>query len=189
VLKAKALHVTRGRVYGYSNVDVLGEPDKDGRPRRLYVERKINVEQAEVVRKIFELYVDGLGLKRIAKQLNADRTAPPRKDAHGWAPTAIREMLHRDKVTPIRRRPSASTRSGSRRRAWVDVLDRPAGFGSNLEPKCGTKRESASSPLPSTGGVVRHRLGFSATGPRHSFSSFWPVLRVHRESSPTEQGR
>ncbi len=95
--KAKALHVTGGRVYGYDNVEVLAtEPAADGRPRRLWVKRQIHDAQAAVVRRIFELCATGCGLTRIAKTLNAAATAPPRSHGRGWAPTAIREMLHRE---------------------------------------------------------------------------------------------
>ncbi len=94
--KAKSLHVTGGRVYGYTSVDVLGEPDQDGRRKRLYVRREINPEQAAVVRRIFQLYANGLGLTKIAKTLNAEGVAPPRRDARGWAGTAIREILRRE---------------------------------------------------------------------------------------------
>ena len=93
--KARAGQVTGGRVYGYDNVDVWAStPGPDGRPVRLHVVRRVNPEQAAVVRRIFELCAAGLGVTRIAKLLNAERIPPPRK-ARGWAPTAIREMLHR----------------------------------------------------------------------------------------------
>jgi len=49
---------------------VLGEPDQDGRRKRLYVRRELNQEQAAVVRRIFRLYASGLGLTKIAKTLN-----------------------------------------------------------------------------------------------------------------------
>ena len=94
--KAQALHVTGGRVYGYSSVDVLGEPDPDGRRKRLYVRREINQEQAEVVRRIFQLSTQGLGLTKIAKTLNREGVIPPRRDTRGWAGTAIREILRRE---------------------------------------------------------------------------------------------
>jgi DNA invertase Pin-like site-specific DNA recombinase len=35
--KAKAGHVTGGKVYGYDNVEVLAEPGSDGQRKRLYV--------------------------------------------------------------------------------------------------------------------------------------------------------
>jgi site-specific DNA recombinase len=87
--KARALHVTGGRVYGYENVDVAGP---DG--RRLHVVRRVNEEQAAVVRRIFTLCAEGQGFTRIAKALNEDGVTPPRR-ASGWAPTAVREILLR----------------------------------------------------------------------------------------------
>jgi site-specific DNA recombinase len=91
VRKAKALHVTGGRVFGYENEEVLSTEGK-----RLHVLRKVNAEQARIVQRIFELYAKGSGLTRIAKTLNAEHVAPPREDGRGWAPTAIREILHRE---------------------------------------------------------------------------------------------
>src|SRR5436309_9425973 len=52
--KAKALHVTGGKVYGYDNVEVLGTNGT-----RQSVTRRVNAEQAAVVRRIFELYAAG----------------------------------------------------------------------------------------------------------------------------------
>jgi site-specific DNA recombinase len=93
--KAKNLYVTGGRVYGYDNKEILAEtPGPDGRRQRVCVVRVINAEQAAIVRRIFQLCAGGKGLTRIAKTLNAERVAPSRQ-AKGWAPTAIREMLHR----------------------------------------------------------------------------------------------
>jgi site-specific DNA recombinase len=95
--KAKALQVTGGKVYGYGNVEVLAEqPGPDGRRKRLHVVRKINPGQATVVRRIFGMYAAGAGMKKIAKALNAEHVAPPRQDTRGWAPTAVREILHRE---------------------------------------------------------------------------------------------
>src|SRR5262249_39556966 len=76
-------------VFGYDNVDVAGA---DG--RRLHVVRRVNEEQAAVVRRIFALCAEGQGFTRIAKALNEDSVAPPR-GASGWAPTAVREILLR----------------------------------------------------------------------------------------------
>jgi DNA invertase Pin-like site-specific DNA recombinase len=87
--KAKAGHVTGGKVYGYDNKDVVAS---DG--HRLHVLRIINPSQAVVVRRVFELYATSMGVSRIAKTLNGDRIPPPRGGA-GWAPSAIREMLYR----------------------------------------------------------------------------------------------
>ena len=87
--KAKAGHVTGGKVYGYNNKEVM---TSDG--RRLHVRRIINPIQTAVVRRVFEMYATRMGLSRIAKTLNHERIPPPRGDA-GWAPSAIREMLYR----------------------------------------------------------------------------------------------
>ena len=48
-------------------------------------------EQAEVVKRIFELYCQGLGYARIAQALDADHIAPP-KDKR-WNPEIIPQML------------------------------------------------------------------------------------------------
>jgi site-specific DNA recombinase len=86
--KAKALHVTGGKVYGYNNVEVLAT---DG--TRASVSRQVNPEQAAVVRRIFELYAAGTGMLSLAPRLNEEGVKPPR--GRGWAPSGIREMLHR----------------------------------------------------------------------------------------------
>jgi hypothetical protein len=96
--KARAGHVAGGSVYGYRNVEVLSPTrSADGRATRLHVERQIHPEQAAVVRRIFEFCAAGQGLVRIAKRLNAEGISGPRpRHGRGWAPTAIREMLHRE---------------------------------------------------------------------------------------------
>lgn len=63
----KAGHVTGGSVFGYDNVRVNG-----------HVERRINEEQAAVIRRIFALCAAGTGYTRIAKQLNAEGAVAPR---------------------------------------------------------------------------------------------------------------
>ena len=71
--KAQAGHVTGGRVYGYDNVEVFAEtPGPDGRPRRVCVIRRVNPAEARIVRRLFEEFVAGRGLTRLAKGLNAD---------------------------------------------------------------------------------------------------------------------
>jgi len=56
----------------------------------------INPAQAAVVHRIFKWCAEGLGITRIAKQLNAEGISPPRGGEHGWAPTAIREILYNE---------------------------------------------------------------------------------------------
>ena len=100
LLKARQRHVTGGRVFGYGNRDVYpADADPTARPKRLYVERVVLEPEAAVVRRIFELSANGLGLRAIAHRLN-DEGAPaplPRRPGRprGWAPSSVREVLHR----------------------------------------------------------------------------------------------
>ena len=96
--KAKAGHVTGGRVFGYDNVPVYGEPDAKGRRTRRHVERQINNPEAAVVQEIFERCAKGWGMRRIAKHLN-DQEAPAPRSQQGrpraWAPSSVRDVLYR----------------------------------------------------------------------------------------------
>ena len=77
VRKAKAGHVTGGRVFGYDNVvvEVVG---LDGTLQRSHVERKINEKEAEIVRRIFKLSAQEHGMSAIAKTLNSKGVVCPR---------------------------------------------------------------------------------------------------------------
>ena len=66
-------HVTGGKVFGYDNREVLSPEG-----RRLYVLRVVNAKEAAIIRQIFDMYADGLGIGRIAKRLNAENIAPVR---------------------------------------------------------------------------------------------------------------
>ena len=93
IRKARAGHVTGGRVFGYDNVEILGA---DG--RRSHVIRRINDAEAAVVRRIFEACAAGDGLTRITKALNEDRVPAPRPQQRrpvGWAGSSVREVLLR----------------------------------------------------------------------------------------------
>lgn len=92
--KAKAGHVTGGRVFGYDNVDVL-----DASGNRTHVERRVNEAQAAVVRRIFELAATGVGMRRIALMLNEDCAPAPRAQRgrpSAWCPSSVHEALRRD---------------------------------------------------------------------------------------------
>jgi DNA invertase Pin-like site-specific DNA recombinase len=87
--KARAGHVTGGRVFGYDNVRL----DTGG------VRRVIKDAEAAVVRQIFELTSSGHGITTIARRLNDDRAPSPRAQQgrpSGWAPSSVREVLHRE---------------------------------------------------------------------------------------------
>jgi len=91
--KAKAGHVTGGRVFGYDNVDV---PGPDG--KRSHVRRVINESEATVVRQIFARCAAGQGYPRIARGLNDEGATAPRSQRGrpaGWAPSSVREILFR----------------------------------------------------------------------------------------------
>ena len=88
--KAKAGHVTGGKVYGYINKEITS-----AKGQRLYVLRVVNDVEAAIVRQIYDMYVGGLGIGRIAKRLNAENILAPRQSPRGWAPTAVREILYR----------------------------------------------------------------------------------------------
>lgn len=91
--KARAGHVTGGRVFGYDNVEIVGP---DG--QRSHVERRINPGEAAVVRRIFERCAEGAGLTRITKELNAEGAPAPRAQQGrpiAWAPSSVREVLLR----------------------------------------------------------------------------------------------
>ena len=88
--KAQAGHVAGGVVYGYDNVRLDG-----------HVERRINEAEAEVIRRIFRDYANGIGLRRLAATLTAEHIPPPvprrlRPDFGAWAPTALHAMLKRE---------------------------------------------------------------------------------------------
>ncbi len=87
-LMAQLGHVTGGRVFGYTNIEV-----------EKHVERVINADEAAVIVWIFDLRAAGFGYTRIAKTLNAARACCPRPQQDrpaGWSPSTVREVLHRD---------------------------------------------------------------------------------------------
>lgn len=74
----------KGVLYGNSNI--LGYNRMNG----TYV---IDVDQAETVKMVYDLYISGLGEKRIVNELLSKK----RKDAHGnvsWTPSKIGRILH-----------------------------------------------------------------------------------------------
>jgi len=99
-----------GRVYGYAYQKVLdpsgGLDKKTGLPKTVGTKIEINEAQAEVVRRVYKLFVSGAGYKEIAKLLNADGIEPPgavrQKNRNPdlvptWCPTQVRAMLRNPK--------------------------------------------------------------------------------------------
>ena len=83
--KAERGHVAGGVVFGYDNARI-GD----------HVERVVNPEQAEVIRRIFREIAAGAGFTRIAKRLNAEGIPSPRPKKHGWATSGVREIVLRE---------------------------------------------------------------------------------------------
>ncbi|WP_417833971.1 recombinase family protein [Thalassospira xiamenensis] len=73
---------TGGQLYGYDLVHAL---DEFGEPIR--GKRKINEEQAEIVREIFEYYAEGRKLKHICDDLNRRGIDSPKGGK--WAPSSL----------------------------------------------------------------------------------------------------
>jgi site-specific DNA recombinase len=132
--RARAGLATGGVAFGYRLQKELGP---DGKVLGSRIE--ICEEQANVVRRIFILYLEGSAFAGIAKTLNADSVAPPRVHAKnrrvGWKDSTIRAMLHNEsyigrwryKASQWRKVPGTNRRVPVRRkdpRALVD--DRPA---------------------------------------------------------------
>src|SRR5262245_66521740 len=96
VRKARAGHVAGGTVFGYANQPVMAPSGE----QRSHVERVVNPEEAAVVRRIFEMAAAGSGVRKIAITLNDEGAAAPVPRRAGrprsWAPSSVREVLHRD---------------------------------------------------------------------------------------------
>jgi site-specific DNA recombinase len=85
----QGLH-TGGVCYGYITVK-----EGDSGAKRLV----INESEARIVRRIFDLFANGLSLQKVAQTLNSELVPPPRSNSPSknvaWCYTAIREMLKR----------------------------------------------------------------------------------------------
>src|SRR5262245_18478050 len=82
--KAKAGHVTGGRVFGYDNGEVSGLHCK-----RSHVTRRINHTEAAIICQMFEWYAEGAGVRTIAKRLNESHQPCPRAQQGrpvAWSP-------------------------------------------------------------------------------------------------------
>lgn len=91
--KAKAGHVAGGRVFGYDNIEVRRADGK-----RSHSARRINEQEAAVVRRIYELYAAGTGYTRIAKGLNGEGVPAPRPQQGrpaGWCRSSVFDLLRR----------------------------------------------------------------------------------------------
>jgi len=89
--KAQRGYVAGGTVFGYRNVPVLGDGGQ-----RSHVLREVREDEATVVRSIFGMAAHGVGLRTIARTLNAEGMRSPRARPgrhHSWAPSSVRAIL------------------------------------------------------------------------------------------------
>ena len=91
---------TGGRVYGYSTVLEENPPDAE-HPRWVPV---INEAEAQVLRRIFEMYADGTGLANIASSLNGEGIRAPydgkkyeKPAGRGWSINTLHSMLRNER--------------------------------------------------------------------------------------------
>lgn len=91
---------TGGRVYGYTTIDERNPQDPD-RPRKQVI---VDEAQALMVRRIFQLYVDGMGFKAIADLLNTEGIPAPydklkygKVNGKGWPHTTVRNLLKNER--------------------------------------------------------------------------------------------
>jgi site-specific DNA recombinase len=99
-------HVVGGRAFGYENYNVYPPGADPVTSKRTHVARRIDPNEASVVVRIFELFAEGFGLKRIAKCLTAEGAPAPkpfvRKATLGlppvgaWVPSTVRGVLRRE---------------------------------------------------------------------------------------------
>ncbi len=93
--RALAGFSTGGRCYGYAAIQEENPPDPEHPRKRLIADP----EQAAVVLRIFQLFAEGVALKRIASELNEKGLTAPNddgrgnKNGRGWGHTTIRAML------------------------------------------------------------------------------------------------
>jgi site-specific DNA recombinase len=95
VREALRARVREGRIAGGACFGYTLERKSDGSGRK-YTAASVNEAEAQIVRRIFAMYRDDMGLKSIAHCLNDEGVPPPsagRRGSGSWAPTAIRAML------------------------------------------------------------------------------------------------
>src|SRR5262249_27894533 len=132
--RALAGLATGGVAFGYALRKETGPDGKSSGTRIEVVE-----ERAAVVRRIFELYLQGHSLGGIAKTLNEEGVPPPRVDSRtrrvGWKDSTVRAMLHNEsyigrwryKASQWRKVPGTNRRVPVRRAdPQAIVTERPA---------------------------------------------------------------
>src|SRR5262249_31901944 len=109
------------------------------------VERVIDPREAAVVKRIFQLYDSGLGLKKIARTLNTEGALEPphfkRKEepeaakVQGWCPSTVRGVLRRELYRGVQ--------------VWNKTRNKDSRYGMRL-PKAAKRPEAewVTTPVP-----------------------------------------
>ena len=96
--RAIAGFATGGVAYGYTTRKLTGADGKEIGSEILKVDA-----EADIVRRIFKMYLEGMSLAGIAAELNSERVEPPRVYAkrrrRGWKDSTIRAILHNESYT------------------------------------------------------------------------------------------
>lgn len=95
--RVKAGRIGGGRCYGYDLRRIT-----DG--GKAYTVALVNPTQAEIIRRVFAMYIDGSGLKAIAIKLNNEGVPSPvagRRGSGSWSPGQIRDILRRERYLGI----------------------------------------------------------------------------------------
>lgn len=95
--RARDMFSTGQRPYGYGS-EATREEIRKGRKYFSHYKILIIPQEAEVVRRVFQLYIDGFGKYAIAKKLNRDKI-PLRHQSQSkeWKDGPIHKMLHNEK--------------------------------------------------------------------------------------------
>jgi len=93
--------VCSGRLYGFINqpMPLPNEQWRYGRAGTLGVKRVLNEKEAEIISRIFDMYIAGRGYRGIAMQLNADGIPSPvrrRGKSKAWSSQTIMGILHNE---------------------------------------------------------------------------------------------
>jgi site-specific DNA recombinase len=162
--KARHGHVVGSTVFGYDNVPVVGPSGK-----RSHVARRVNAEQAAIVRRIFDLSAKGTGYTRIAKLLNAEHAPAPKPKAgrpSGWSPSTVKVVLERrlylgEVVWSRTKKRDAWGRKALRHRPeadWIRTTDKSLRIVSDPEWAAAHNRlDGVRTRLRETGGGIGNR--------------------------------
>lgn len=89
------------RVFGYRSVPKGGSFDLNGRLNPDGYVHQIDPEQAELVRRVFQLYADGCSATKIVKILNEEGVPGPFRVAGRWAAPTVSRLLDNEKYIGI----------------------------------------------------------------------------------------